>query len=143
MERTFGDFRKHAGHRIAALLRFHLREAQHVTAVRRELTTQEIIHEVDLHKHVDEIQRLADEEAEGIKVVTIQILGEIIQQNLLSLFFAFIVDDGTVEIQHEHLDATTFPGLPQVARNVKANGCTSVCGRGEREIKKLFFVCFT
>lgn len=112
MERALCHLRKDSRHRIAALFRLHFGEAQDVTAVGRELTAEEVIHEVDLNEDINKVQRLADEEAKCIKVVTIQILGEVVEENLFALLFSLIVDDRTIEIQHEHLDATTLPGLP-------------------------------
>lgn len=123
VERALGHLREDPRHRIAALFRLHLGEAQHVTAVRGELAAEEVIHEVDLDEHVDKVQRLADEEAKSIKVVTIQILGEVVEENLLALLLGFVIDNRAIEIHNEHLDATTLPGLPQVTRHVEANGC--------------------
>jgi hypothetical protein len=88
-----------------------------------------------LHENIDEVQSLANEESEGIEVVAIQILREVIQENLLAFLLAFFVDNRAVEIEHEHFDATTFPCFPQVTWNIKANGCVVVCVRTkEREI---------
>ena len=98
MECAFGHFGENPRHWIATFFWLHLSEAQHIAAIGGKFTTQEIIHEVYLHKDVDEVESLADEEAESIKIVSVEVLAEVIQENLFPFFFRLIIDDGTVEI---------------------------------------------
>lgn len=112
MEGAFSDLWKNTCHRIGSFLGLHFSEAQHIAAICGELTTQEVIHKVNLHKNVDKIERFTDEESKSIEIVTIQVFSEIIQKNFLPFLFRFVIYDGAVEIQDEHFYASTFPCLP-------------------------------
>lgn len=122
MEGALGYFGKHSRHWVFSLFRFHFSKLDHVRAVRGELSVEEEVHEVDLSNHIDEVERLADEEPPGVEVLSVNIGGEIVDEEFHPFFFALFWNHGAVEIEDEHFDTPAFPCLPEIARNIKENG---------------------
>lgn len=122
MERAFCYFWKHSRHRVFPFFGLHLGEPDHVAAVRGELSVEEEVHEVDLPDDVDKVEHFADEETVGVVLVCVEIGGEVIHEKFLAVVLALFVNDGAVEVEDEHLDAASLPGLPQVAGHVEQDG---------------------
>jgi len=122
VERTLGDFGEHPGHGVSPVLGFHLGEPEHVGAVRAELTVQEVIDEEYLGDDIDKVEELAQEEPYGIEVLRVQVIGEVVDQQLLAIRLALLADDRAVEVEHQHFDAAAFPCLPHVPGQVEEHG---------------------
>jgi NADPH-dependent curcumin reductase CurA len=69
----------------------------------RKVTAEEQVHEINLAKDVDKVQDLAQEETDGIKVMIVQVGGEIIDEKFLALILGVLSDDGAIQVQYEHL----------------------------------------
>lgn len=122
VERAFGDLRKHPRHGINALIRLQLSELQDITAIGAELAVEEEVHKVDLSNHIHKVQGFAHEESEGVEIVAVQVANEVVDQDLFAIVLALIVHNRAVEIHDQHLEASAFPGLPQIARYVEQDG---------------------
>ena len=62
--------------------------------------------------YVEESEQLAKEVAIGPPVVILQVVVQIIEKELLLLFFLHFGDDANVEVHHEGGDLTGLPILP-------------------------------
>lgn len=119
VEFAFGHFWEDSAHGIVTLLWLQFRHGDDAWTVGGELTAQERVHQPDLQYNVDEVAQLAEEEAVGVVVLRVQIVGEVFNEQLLAVGFTLFVDDGAVHVECEHLDAATLPRLPQVAWHVE------------------------
>jgi len=122
VERTLGDFRKDPGHGINALIGLQFGKLEDVAAVGAEFAVQEEVHKVNLADHVHKVQGLAHKESEGVEIVAVQIANEVVHEDLLAIVLALVVHNGAVQVHHQHLEASTLPGLPQIARHVEKDG---------------------
>lgn len=84
--------------------------------------TQKHIHEKDLSDDIDEIEEFAKEETEGVNIIVVNVRDEIFQNELLPCALVVVLNDGAVQIHHEHLHTSTFPTFPQVSWNVEEHG---------------------
>lgn len=75
--------------------------------------------EVYLSDDVDEVEQLTEEEPEGVEVVVVEVDAEVVDQHGLALTLDVVVQDGIVELHHQHLHLPALPDLPQVPRNVE------------------------
>lgn len=107
------------GHGIVSFLWFHFSHTNNVSSICGKLSSKEEIDKVNLTDDINEVERLANEEADGVKVVVVDISGEIIDQQLFSFVFSFFSDDGAIEVEYKHFHLAGLPGLPQVAGNVE------------------------
>lgn len=77
------------------------------------------VSEVDLSNYVDKIQDLAREKSEGVEVMIVQVEAEVVDQHLLALSLGIVINNGGVQLHHQHLYLTTFPDLPKVSWDVE------------------------
>ena len=106
-------------HWIGAVLGFFFRHRQDATSVSRKFATEEQVHEINLTNDVDKVHDFAQEETAGIKVMIVQVGGEIIDENFLAFILGVLSDDGAIQVQHEHLHPASLPPLPQVTGDVE------------------------
>lgn len=119
VERTLGDFGEHASQGVRAMFRIHIGEFENVDTVLPEIAVQEVVHEIQLSNNVGEIEQFANEEPYGVQVLRVQVRDEIAHQQLPVVGQAFVVDDQTVEVEHQHPDTSALPSLPDVSGNVE------------------------
>ena len=70
MEGTLRHLGEHFGHGIGPIFALHLRVSHDIQAVGGELVAEEVVSEVDLSEDVDEVEDLAEEEADGVEAVS-------------------------------------------------------------------------
>ena len=70
MEGTLRHLGEHFGHGIGPIFALHLRVSHDIQAVGGELVAEEVVGEVDLSEDVDEVEDLAEEEADGVEAVS-------------------------------------------------------------------------
>lgn len=121
-ERAFGHPGKDLYHRIDPVLLVGLHERNDVSAVRRELTVQEPVHQVDLSDDVCEVEELAYEVLEGVGVVVREGLEEVLAQQISVGALLVLLLDRHVQIEHEVDDFASFPVLPQPSGYVEDGG---------------------
>lgn len=69
VENAFGDARENLHHWIGAILLIHVGEFDDFGAVGQEGAAQEFVHEENVEKHIDKVESLTEEIAEGVGVV--------------------------------------------------------------------------
>lgn len=72
-----------------------------------------------MSNNVDEIQYFASEKSEGVKVVIVQIEAEVVDQHLFAFSLGIVINNGGVQLHHQHLYLTTFPDLPEISWDVE------------------------
>lgn len=122
VEGTLGNFGEDLGHRIHSFIGILLSEGEDLTPIGRELIAQEHVHEENLPDHIDKVEELTEEEAEGVKVVILDIGDEVVENEFLPPALVVLIYDGRVEVHDQHFDTTPFPRLPEVAWDVEEHG---------------------
>ena len=117
VERALGHLGEDERHRVGPVLLVHVGVVHHPRSVRGELIAEEHVGEVHLADDVDEVEHLAEEEADGVEVVVVQVHLEVVDQQLLAVPLGVLVDDRAVHLHHQHLALAALPDLPQVARH--------------------------
>ena len=89
---------KHPGHWVSSLFLLQLRHEDDVTAIRGELSPQEVVHEEQLPDDVEKVEKLAEEESEGVEAMAVSILNKVVHQHFLSVLLLIRVNDGHVQV---------------------------------------------
>ena len=86
-------FREDGRHRIIPGFLRLFSHGEDIAAVRCELSAEEKVHEVDLTNNIDEVQELTEEESEGVAVVVVPGVGEVVDQNLDSVMLYILLNN--------------------------------------------------
>ena len=119
---ALGHFGKYLGHGIHSFIRILLSESQDLTSISCEFIAQKHIHEENLTHDIDKIEKLTEEEPEGIEIMILDIGNEVVENEFLSARLIVLVHDGTVEVHDQHFNFTPFPCFPEISRNIEEHG---------------------
>lgn len=122
VEDALGDAGEHVHHGVHPLLLVLVRERHDAQAVAEELAVEEVVHHVELADDVDQAQRLAEEVADGVRVVALDVVQQVVDEDLLLLVLIFVGDEPRVEPRRQHPDQASLPGVPQPLRRVAHHG---------------------
>lgn len=122
VEYALGDARKNLHHRIGSILLVHVREAQHIGAVRHEGTAQETIDQHDVDEYIDEVQSLAEEVPKSVAVVRAQTVVDVLHKASLTLR-ALRLRRGhdAAQTLGDHAHFAVLPVLPDPVRHIEAD----------------------
>ena len=73
-----------------------LRHGKDIATIRCELSSEEKVHEVDLTNNIDEVEELTEEESEGVAVIVVSGVGEVVNQNLDSVMLDILLNNGQI-----------------------------------------------
>ena len=82
------------------------------------LTAQKKIHEIDLREHIDRVEYFANKELDGIHGVHVPIVDKVVDHKVDFLFLILRINDGLMQVLHQHLDSSAFPSFPQVPAKI-------------------------
>ena len=121
MKCTFGDFGEDSVHRINPCLRIHFQELDHFHPVGQEFTPHEAVSEQYLPANVDDVEKFAQKEMKGPKIVMFDVFEQIIGQLLLSTGSGrcFIPRSPKVQSLDDIFDFVIVQHLPHGVRSVK------------------------
>ncbi|KAK3928520.1 Adhesion G protein-coupled receptor L1 [Frankliniella fusca] len=120
MDHTCG--REHSRHRVTTLFRLHLSKLDNIRSIGGELSVKEQVHKVDLPHNINKVEGFADEEAECVEILLMKIGRKVIHQKLFAVLLTFLRYNRAVEVQDQHFDAATLPGLPEIAGDIEEYG---------------------
>ena len=70
-----------------------LRHGQDIATIRCELSTEEEVHKVDLANNINEVEEFTEEESEGVAVMVVPGVGEVVDQNLDPVQFRVLLNN--------------------------------------------------
>ena len=121
---AFDYARKCLDHWIVALFLLHQRERQHFGAVLEEIATEELVDEVDVSHHVDEVKQLADDvDVHQTAVLADEIDKVVVQQRPALLALGVVCSEQLrpAESFRHVLDPAALVRLPDAVRKVEQN----------------------
>ena len=86
-------FREDGRHRIIPVFLRLLRHGQYIAPIRCELSTEEKVHEVDLTNNINEVEEFTEEESEGVAVMVVPRVSEVVDQNLDPVMLYILLND--------------------------------------------------
>uniref|UniRef100_A0A2M4DBK8 Putative secreted protein n=1 Tax=Anopheles darlingi TaxID=43151 RepID=A0A2M4DBK8_ANODA len=120
MERTLGNAREYLDHGIRTILLIHVGEAQYIGSIGEESATEEFIDKEDITDHIDKVQCLADKVTEGVRIVCVNAIVEILSQPLMAVL-ALGSTSGrcTAHTLGDHAHTALLPVLPDPVGHVE------------------------
>ena len=86
-------FWKDGRHWVIPILLWLFRHGQDIATIRCELSTEEEVHKVDLANNINEVEEFTEEESEGVAVMVVSGVGEVVDQNLDPVQFRVLLNN--------------------------------------------------
>lgn len=122
VERALCHARKHLHHRIPSAFLVHVREAQHIRAVRHKGTAQKAIHQHNVDDNIQKVEHLAEKVPKRVPIVHGQTFADVVHQTALARR-ALVTGQRqhTAQSFGKHAHLARLPVLPDHVRHIEAD----------------------